>query len=175
MLLSQQRKLADLKKNLGKRWRADNKFSDLVFVTSMGSPVFRYHAEKEIKKIVKEINAQEAFNSVREQRPHEVFKDLYPHAIRHTFCSRCFEANMQPKVVQQIMGHQHYSTTIDIYTHVTNEKYEEEIGKFGKAFEEIKPVTMSNKEFKHKLSAFDTNSISGVDESQGYGFGQTFY
>ena len=43
---------------------------------------------------------------------------------------------MQPKVVQSIMGHQHYSTTIDIYTHVTDAKYEEEIGKFGLALGE---------------------------------------
>ena len=42
---------------------------------------------------------------------------------------------MQPKVVQSIMGHQHYSTTIDIYTHVSEIKYQEEIGKFGKAVE----------------------------------------
>ena len=40
---------------------------------------------------------------------------------------------MQPKVVQSIMGHQHYSTTIDIYTHVTDAKFEEEIDKFGLA------------------------------------------
>ena len=42
---------------------------------------------------------------------------------------------MQPKVVQSIMGHQHYSTTIDIYTHISEAKYEEEIGKFGMAME----------------------------------------
>lgn len=35
------------------------------------------------------------------------------------------------------MGHQHYSTTIDIYTHVTDEKYQEEIGKFGRAMEQV--------------------------------------
>lgn len=35
------------------------------------------------------------------------------------------------------MGHQHYSTTIDIYTHVTDEKYQEEIGKFGRAMEPV--------------------------------------
>ncbi len=64
-----------------------------------------------------------------------VFEDIYPHAIQHTFCSRCFEADMQPKVVQSIMGHQHYSTTIDIYTHVTDAKFEGEIGKFGLALE----------------------------------------
>ncbi|MCI9420215.1 MAG: hypothetical protein HFG32_09425 [Eubacterium sp.] len=40
---------------------------------------------------------------------------------------------MQPKVVQSIMGHHHYSTAIDIYTHVTDAKFEEEIDKFGLA------------------------------------------
>lgn len=54
--------------------------------------------------------------------------------IRHTFCSWCFEANMQPKVVQNIMRHQYYSTTIDIYTHVTEAMYQEEV-KFGIAVE----------------------------------------
>ena len=38
-------------------------------------------------------------------------------------------------MVQSIMGHQHYSTTIDIYTHVLESKYQEEIGKFGRAVE----------------------------------------
>ena len=137
MFQSQKNKVDLLKKTLGRRWRAAGEYEDLVFVTSMGSPVLRYHAEKEIKKVIKQINEQEAFDSVREQREPHYFEDLYPHAIRHTFCSRCFEADMQPKVVQSIMGHQHYSTTIDIYTHVTDEKYQEEIGKFGRAMEPV--------------------------------------
>ena len=62
----------------------------------------------------------------------------YPHAIRHTFCSRCFEKGMDAKVVQMLMGHQHYSTTIDIYTHVTETKFEEEIAKFGSVSEKQK-------------------------------------
>ena len=41
---------------------------------------------------------------------------------------------MQPKVVQGIIEYQHYSTTIDIYTHMADEK-QEESGKFGKAME----------------------------------------
>lgn len=137
MFQSQKNKVDLLKKTLGRRWRAAGEYEDLVFVTTMGSPVLRYHAEKEIKKVIKQINEQEAFDSVREQREPHYFEDLYPHAIRHTFCSRCFEADMQPKVVQSIMGHQHYSTTIDIYTHVTDEKYQEEIGKFGRAMEQV--------------------------------------
>ena len=133
MLLSQKKKQDKLRKELGKRYRSDGDFVDLVFVTSMGSPVLRYHAEKECKKVVKAINEQEAFESVKEQREPIIFKDVYPHAIRHTFCSRCFQLNMNPKVVQALMGHQHYSTTIDIYTHVMEQDISNEICKMESA------------------------------------------
>lgn len=133
MLLSQKKKQDRLRKELGKRYRSDGDFADLVFVTSMGSPVLRYHAEKECKKVVKAINEQEAFESVKEQREPIIFKDVYPHAIRHTFCSRCFQLNMNPKVVQALMGHQHYSTTIDIYTHVMEQDINEEVCKMESA------------------------------------------
>lgn len=133
MFKSQKKKQDKIKKELGNRYRSDGEFSNLVFTTSMGSPVLRYHAEKEIKKVVQQINEREAFDSVREKRIPIKFNDMYPHAIRHTFCSRCFENGMNPKVVQKLMGHQHYSTTIDIYTHITNAKYDEEIAKFGNA------------------------------------------
>lgn len=133
MFLAQKKKQDKIKRELGKRYRSDGEFADLVFVTSMGSPVLRYHAEKECKKVVKAINEAEAFDSVREQRKPIIFEDVYPHALRHTFCSRCFEKGMNPKVVQALMGHQHYSTTIEIYTHVTEQKFDDEIAKFGNA------------------------------------------
>lgn len=130
MLKSQYKKQQRAKKNLGDRWREEVGFENFVFTSSMGSPVTRYIAEKQINKIVNEINEEEMFNAVKENRVPTLFEKVYPHALRHTFCSRCFECNMNPKVVQKIMGHQHYSTTIDIYTHVTNEKIEDEISKF---------------------------------------------
>ena len=133
MFLSQKKKQDKIKKELGKRYRSDGEFLDLVFVTSMGSPVFRHHAEKEVKNVVKAINEHEAFDSVREQREPHYFEDLYPHAIRHTFCSRCFQLNMNPKVVQKLMGHQHYSTTIDIYTHVMQDDIDSEVCKLESA------------------------------------------
>lgn len=60
-----------------------------------------------------------------------------PHALRHTFCSRCFEKGIKPKVVQQLMGHAHYSTTIDIYTHITESTMEEELAKFSSSAIEV--------------------------------------
>ena len=41
--------------------------------------------------------------------------------------------NMNPKVVQKLMGHQHYSTTIDIYTHVMQDDIHTEISKLESA------------------------------------------
>lgn len=132
MFLSQKAKWEKLRKQLGNRWRSAGKeYEDLVFVTTMGSPVLRYHAEKEIKKIVNSINLKEAMLATKEGRTPNYFETLYPHAIRHTFCSRCFEKGMNPKVVQKLMGHQHFSTTMDIYTHVTKDTLDDEILKFG--------------------------------------------
>lgn len=133
MFLSQKKKQDKLKKELGKRYRGNDEFADLVFITSMGSPVLRYHAEKEVKKVVKAINEREAYEAVKEQREPVEFADVYPHAIRHTFCSRCFQLNMNPKVVQKLMGHQHYSTTIDIYTHVMQDDIDKEVCKLESA------------------------------------------
>ena len=42
------------------------------------------------------------------------------------------------------MGYQQYSTTIDIDTHVADEKYRGEIGKFGKAMEVAELGEMDN-------------------------------
>ena len=133
MFLAQKEKQDVLRKKLGSRYRGKGEFSDLVFCTTMGSPILRYHAEKECKKVVKEINETEAYEAARENRVPVVFEDVYPHAIRHTFCSRCFESDIKPKIVQALMGHQHYSTTIEIYTHVTQLKFDEEVKKFGRA------------------------------------------
>ncbi len=52
---------------------------------------------------------------------------------------------MLPKMVQSIMGYQHYSTTIDIHTHVSESKYQEEAGKIGRAME---PEEMGNENNK---------------------------
>lgn len=129
MLLRQKEKQNKAKKQLGDRWREDG-ISDLVFTTSLGSPVSRYIAERQIDKVVKEINDEEMFNAIRENRVPKLFDKMYPHAIRHTFCSRCFEYGLNPKVIQGIMGHQHYSTTIDIYTHTTEENVQDEVMKY---------------------------------------------
>lgn len=130
MFLAQKEKQEKLKVELGDRWRSE--FDDLVFTTTMGSPCNRYIVEKEINKVVKEINENEKYLADKEDRTPVIFERVYPHAIRHTFCSRCFEKGIDMKMTQKLMGHRSITTTSDIYTHLSQIKYDEAIKKFGR-------------------------------------------
>ena len=130
VLLAQKEKVDRLKKELGPRYRGKGELADLVFVTTMGSPCTRYNAEKAINKTVKAINDHEAVDAKMEGREPVIFERCYPHALRHTFASICFKAGMNPKVVQSLMGHANYSTTINIYTHIMGITFDEDVDKF---------------------------------------------
>lgn len=44
------------------------------------------------------------------------------HQLRHYFATLCFESGLSPKSTQQILGHSKIDTTMDIYTHITQQK-----------------------------------------------------
>ena len=114
-----------------KRYRSEEgEFTDLVFTTSMGSPMIRHNAQKIITRAVKAYNLEEGARAVQENRVPVYMEAVSPHALRRTFCTRCFEAGINPKVIQSVMGHATYSTTIDIYTEVMGEMKESELAKF---------------------------------------------
>ena len=130
MLLSQKKKQDQLKEELGDRWRS--KFENLVFCTTMGSECSRYIVEKEVNKIVDEINAREKFEAEKENRLPVIFERCFPHAIRHTFCSRCYERGIDAKITQRWMGHSSITITLDYYTHLSIMQYSESADKFGR-------------------------------------------
>ena len=59
------------------------------------------------------------------------------HTFRHTFATRCLEAGIQPKVVQSYLGHATLKMTMDLYTHVTDEKATEDIERIVKGKDNI--------------------------------------
>ena len=95
-------------------------YAGFLFLDKNDMPMVALHWEKYMEHIIQKYN-----RIYRIQMP-----KVTPHALRHTFCSRCFEKGITPKVVQQLMGHAHYSTTIDIYTHISEEMMGNELEKF---------------------------------------------
>lgn len=118
------------KKQLGDRWRANPEHGDLVFTSTMGSPVSRYVIMHDIKKITSNMRLKEQQNAEKEGRKPRIIKNIYPHALRHTFATRCFEKKLDPLFIQNIMGHVNYSTTVS-YTHVLDDVRKKEANKAG--------------------------------------------
>ena len=52
------------------------------------------------------------------------------HALRHTYATRAIEAGMQPKVLQQLLGHASIKTTMDRYVHVTKDSLTSAVQQF---------------------------------------------
>lgn len=55
------------------------------------------------------------------------------HALRHTYATRAIESGMQPKVLQQLLGHASIKTTMDRYVHVTDDSLTNAVRQFESA------------------------------------------
>lgn len=130
VLLAWKKKQDVYKKQLGDRWRAKPEFGDLVFTSTVGSPVTRYVIVHDIRRIMDNINMKEYRQACIEGRDPVELKGIHPHAFRHTFATRCFEKGLDPLFVQNVMGHSNYSTTVS-YTHVLDNIKQREAAKAG--------------------------------------------
>ena len=102
----------ELKKVIsGKRPKQQN---DYLFVTKFNTPLNSVIYSDAIKAVIRQINLV---------RPLDNQFDVFSgHAFRHTFATRCFEAGVDAKVVKSYLGHASLKMTMDLYTHVTDEK-----------------------------------------------------
>ena len=128
VLYAWKEKQDNYKKELGSRWRAGVGYEDLVFTTSMGSQVTRYIVEKDMRNMVANINAQRLYDGKPEIEP------IYPHALRHTFCSRLLQAGVPIYKVSKLMGHKDVTITDRIYGHLVNKDLEEAIALLEKTY-----------------------------------------
>jgi integrase len=80
----------------GSKWQEH----DLVFPNQYGFYMVRRVAAKQLKAILKEAGL-----------PLEVT----PHDLRHSFATLLFAAGVNPKVVQEVLGHSNIATTLGMY------------------------------------------------------------
>ena len=91
-------------------------YTDFVFLGKEGTIRNFIGLNKQIKKVVKKYDG--------------LPEDLSCHILRHTFCTRLCESNVNIKVIQQLMGHSSIKTTMDVYTEVTKNFAIDEFRKF---------------------------------------------
>lgn len=130
LFVSWKEKQDKVKKELGRRWRLPKEFENLVFTSSLGSPLTRYVLSNDINKIVSILNKNEEYLAEQENRKPQKFPKIHPHSFRHTFATRCFEKNLKPVFIMSIMGHSNYETTLS-YTHLLKKSNDQQVSLAG--------------------------------------------
>ena len=51
------------------------------------------------------------------------------HALRATFATRCIESGMNPKTLQEILGHSNFNITMSLYGHCLADTKKQELDK----------------------------------------------
>ena len=118
-------------------WNPQPKFERLVFAGHNGQPRQRTAIQCTLNRIVRAINDEETLAAQQEGREPILMEHLHPHALRHTFATRCFEVDMPPKTVQQLLGHASIQMTLDLYTHVSEQKKIADISKLEQLFSSV--------------------------------------
>lgn len=99
--------------------RCDTVNTPYLFVNRRNGSLTARVIDSAIESVVKKTNMTSGV-----EIPH-----ITAHCFRHMFATRCFEAGIQPKVVQAYLGHATLQMTMDLYTHVTEEIMSEDIEK----------------------------------------------
>lgn len=94
-------------------------YSGFLFVNEIGEPYPAHHYQEALRRVVQKYN-----RTHEEQLP-----KVSPHVLRHTFCTRLANKNMNPKSLQYIMGHSDINITLNLYAHASIDNVKAEVVK----------------------------------------------
>lgn len=99
-----------------------NGVSGWVFTNRFGTVFTPKSINAAIRRIYTAYNKRERERAAAEGRKPLLLPHITCHILRHSFCTRyCETEGMNVKVLQTIMGHADYETTMDIYTSVSEQ------------------------------------------------------
>lgn len=87
-----------------------------------------------VSKIDSEILTSKFIHNLLDRYKYEGLKVFRTHCLRHTHCTKLLMNGADVKYVQYRMGHKSIKTTLDIYTHLTEEKSTFEAAKLNNLF-----------------------------------------
>lgn len=92
-------------------------YSGFLFLNGKGCPMTNAHYTSTFANLTKKYN-----------KCHEdSLPKITPYTLRHTFCTRLANRNMNPKRLQYIMGHSNISITLNLYAHASMENVKAEL------------------------------------------------
>lgn len=102
-------------------------YTDFIFTKQNGTVYTSMRLDKALKDIVKAYNKQEGALAEIEEREPLLLPNISNHILRHTFCTRLCERDVNIKVIQTVMGHSSIKITMDIYAEVSAQKMQDEM------------------------------------------------
>lgn len=102
-------------------------YTDFVFLNRFGGLLHQGTLNKVYKRIIRDCNDAAFLES---KNPEVLLPNFSCHNLRHTFATRLCESGVNIKAIQSILGHSDITTTMDIYTDVTEEMRNEALEVF---------------------------------------------
>ena len=99
--------------------------SGFIFNTKHGRPIMPAGVNSFLKNIVNAYNKKESKLAEEEKREPELMPPISSHTLRHTGCTRLGENNVNPKVMQYVMGHSDAQITMNVYNHISDKSHVE--------------------------------------------------
>lgn len=103
------------------RMQISHKETSYIFIDKHGNPIQRSNFYYILKSLAKKSG---------------ITKEISPHTLRHTFATHMLNHDADLRSIQEMLGHSDISTTT-IYTHVSNDKLQDEYKKFNPRRKEI--------------------------------------
>ena len=98
-------------------------YSNFIFINRNGRTQHQGTLNKALRRIIRDCNDEVLLAN---KKPTVLLPHFTCHSLRHTFSTRMCEAGINVKVIQDTLGHQDISTTMNIYTDATKEMKKQE-------------------------------------------------
>ncbi|WBW49302.1 tyrosine-type recombinase/integrase [Peptoniphilus equinus] len=111
-------------------------YTDFIFLNRFGVPHEARALNKTLARIVRDCNFWILDNMKKGEEP-LIIPRISCHSLRHTFTTRMCEQNLNLKVMQDILGHKDFTTTMNIYAEVNGnfaQKEMQKLNEFSKKF-----------------------------------------
>ncbi len=99
-------------------------YTDFIFVNRYGSVHNQGSLNKALRRIIRDCNDEILSHS--NGKSALLLPRFSCHSLRHTFATRLCEAGVNVKVIQDVLGHADFQTTMNIYTDATNDLKQQE-------------------------------------------------